>query len=66
MPIVRVSQTIKEMSSGQTLLVEADDPAFRSDVEAWVRMMGHELLEFSEGSIQRALIRKSLLPRETR
>ena len=59
MPIVRVSRTIKEMSCGQTLLVEAADPAFRSDLEAWIRTMGHELLEFSEGSMQRALIRKS-------
>ena len=66
MPIVRISQTVKEMSCGQTLLVEAVDPAFRSDLEAWIRMMGHEILEFSEGSIQRARIRKSLLPRDTR
>jgi TusA-related sulfurtransferase len=66
LPIVRISQTVKEMSCGQTLLVEAVDPAFRSDVEAWIRTMGHELLEFSEGPVQQALIRKSSLPRDTR
>jgi TusA-related sulfurtransferase len=62
LPIVRVSQAIKDMSCGQTLLVEAADPAFRSDLEAWLQTMGHELLEFSENSIQRALLRKSRPP----
>jgi tRNA 2-thiouridine synthesizing protein A len=66
LPIVRISRTVKEMSCGQTLLVEAVDPAFRSDLEAWVRTMGHELLEFSEGPIQWALIKKSPLPGEVR
>ena len=65
-PIVRLSRAIKEMSGGQTLLVEAADPAFQCDLEAWIRTMGHELLEFSDGAIQRALIRKSPRPGETR
>jgi tRNA 2-thiouridine synthesizing protein A len=60
LPIVKISRAFKEMSSGQTLLVEANDPAFKSDLEAWVRTMGHELLEFSEGSTQQALLRKSM------
>jgi tRNA 2-thiouridine synthesizing protein A len=59
LPIVKISKAIKEMSSGQRLFVEANDPAFKSDVEAWVRTMGHELLEFSEGATQQALLRKS-------
>ena len=59
MPIVRVSQAVQEISGGQTLQVEATDPAFKSDLEAWTRTMEHELLEFSEGPIQRALIRKA-------
>ena len=59
LPIVKIGRTIKEMTSGQTLLVEVDDPAFKSDLEAWVRTVGHELLEFSEGPTQQALIKKS-------
>jgi tRNA 2-thiouridine synthesizing protein A len=59
LPIVKISKAIKEMALGQTLFVEADDPAFHSDLEAWVRTVGHELLEFSEGPTQRALVRKS-------
>ena len=57
-PIVRISQAIKKMEASQTLEVEADDPAFGADVDAWVRKMGHELVAFDEGAIQRAVIRK--------
>src|SRR3954453_3683954 len=57
-PIVRISQAIKKMEGSQTLEVEADDPAFGADVDAWVRKMGHELVAFDEGAIQRAVIRK--------
>ena len=59
MPIVRISQTMKTMSPGQTLEVTADDPAFGADVKAWVKKMGHELIEIEAGNIQRAVIRKS-------
>jgi TusA-related sulfurtransferase len=50
---------MKDLSPGQTLWVEADDPAFKSDLEAWVGATGHELLEFSEGLTQQALVRKA-------
>jgi len=57
-PIVRISQAIKKMEASQTLEVEADDPAFGADVDAWVRKMGHALVAFDEGAVQRAVIRK--------
>jgi len=59
MPLVRISQAIKEMAPGQTLLIEACDAAFKPDLEAWIRTTGHELIEFTDGPIQRALVRKS-------
>jgi tRNA 2-thiouridine synthesizing protein A len=59
MPIVRVSQTMKAMPAGQTLEVTADDPAFGADVKAWIKKMGYALLEFEEGAVQRAVIRKA-------
>ena len=59
MPIVRVSQTMKVMPAGQTLEVTADDPAFGADVKAWIKKMGYALLEFEEGAVQRAVIRKA-------
>jgi tRNA 2-thiouridine synthesizing protein A len=58
LPIVKLSRAIKQMSPGQTLSVEASDPAFESDVKAWVKTMGYELLELSGGPIKKAVIRK--------
>ena len=57
-PIVRISQAIKKMEAGQTLEVTADDPAFSADVAAWVSKMGHTLIAFEDGAVQRAVIRK--------
>lgn len=58
LPIVRVSQAVGRLEAGQTLLVEADDPVFGPDIEAWIEMTGNELLELQEGPVYRALIRK--------
>jgi len=58
MPIVRISQTIKAMAAGERLRVEASDPAFRADVEAWTRRLGHLLVEFHAGAVQQAVIEK--------
>jgi len=58
MPIVRISQTMKQMSVDEILEVEATDPAFEADLNAWVNQMGHELVEFSGGPVQRAVIKK--------
>jgi tRNA 2-thiouridine synthesizing protein A len=58
-PIVRISQTMKKIESRQTLEVIANDPAFSADVKAWVKKMGHTLLELEEGEIYRAIIQKS-------
>ena len=57
-PIVRISQAIKKMETGQTLEVTADDPAFSADVDAWINKMGHELVALDDGAVQRAVIRK--------
>jgi TusA-related sulfurtransferase len=59
LPIVKLSKAIKQMAAGQTIVVEASDPAFKSDVQAWVKTMDFELLEFKEGPVQTAVIRKS-------
>ena len=59
MPIVRIRQTMKAMHAGQTLELTADDSAFGADVKAWVKKMSYALLEFEEGAVQRAVIRKA-------
>ena len=58
MPIVKVSRAMKEMSDGAELEVEASDPAFQADIEAWTNRMGFALVEFDDGEIKRAVIRK--------
>jgi tRNA 2-thiouridine synthesizing protein A len=58
LPIVKLSKTIKQMATGQIVVVEATDPAFKSDVQAWVKTMDCDLLEFIEGHVQVAVIRK--------
>jgi len=58
MPIVRISLAMKGLAVGQRLRVQATDPAFRADLEAWVRRLGHRLLEYREGTPQQALIEK--------
>ena len=58
MPIVRISQSIKTMEPGERLHVEASDPAFRADLEAWARRVGHVLVEYRDGAVQQAVIEK--------
>lgn len=57
-PIVRISQAMRKIDSHQTLEVTANDPAFGADVKAWVKKMGHKLLELEEGDVHRAIIQK--------
>lgn len=58
MPIVRLSQAMRNLTSGATLVIEASDPAFRADLEAWARRFGHVVLSFEEGKILRATVQK--------
>lgn len=59
MPIVRISQAVKAMACGETLRVEACDPAFKADLQAWVRRLGHRVVEFHDGPVQSAVIEKA-------
>jgi tRNA 2-thiouridine synthesizing protein A len=59
MPIVKISRAMKAMAVGEQLRVEATDPAFKADVEAWVRKLGHAIVDFKEeGGVQQALLEK--------
>lgn len=60
MPIVRISQAMNGLEAGEVLKVQADDPAFRADVEAWAQMTGNELLSVDEdGPITTANLKRS-------
>lgn len=58
MPIVRLSQTMRKMEVGERVAIEADDPAFRADLEAWARRFGHVIESFENGACQRAVLQK--------
>lgn len=59
MPIVNISKIMRTMASGDVLVVEASDPAFKADLQAWTKRFGHEIRAFEEGDCLRATIVKS-------
>ena len=60
MPILKVSKAIKEVEVGQTLLLLADDPGAKPDMDTWTRRMGHDLVGFEqEGKQMSFLIRRA-------
>jgi tRNA 2-thiouridine synthesizing protein A len=58
MPIVKISLAMKHLQAGDRLAVEATDPAFHPDLVAWTRQLGHTLVEFQAGAVQRAVVVK--------
>ena len=58
MPIVRLSQALRKMSDGERIEVEATDAAFEPDLQAWARQLGHSVISFQAGDVQRAIIEK--------
>ena len=60
MPVIKVSQAINEIDSGQTVEVIATDRGALSDIPAWSKDMGHALKEqFEEGSDYHFVIQKA-------
>ncbi|MFZ3578929.1 sulfurtransferase TusA family protein [Virgibacillus sp. DJP39] len=48
MPIVKTKKAINELESGQILEVHATDQGAKSDLTAWAKSGGHELLTDTE------------------
>jgi tRNA 2-thiouridine synthesizing protein A len=48
MPIVKTRKAIKEIESGQILEVQTTDKGAKSDLTAWAKTTGHELVESKE------------------
>jgi tRNA 2-thiouridine synthesizing protein A len=44
-PVIRLGAAIRELAPGSLVRLLATDPAARSDVAAFCRMRGHELVE---------------------
>ncbi len=48
MPVIRVQEKITALSPGDVLEVWATDPGARSDIPAWCRVTGHQVLDIDE------------------
>ena len=48
MPVIMAAKAIKELASGQTMLIKATDAGARSDIPSWVEMTGNELIGSEE------------------
>jgi len=57
-PIIDLSKAIKTINSGEILELEVTDPAFESDLQAWIKQTRHELISFTAGVPMVAVIRK--------
>jgi len=57
-PIIRLFTAIRELETGDRLVIEATDPAFQPDLEAWIASTGHALEEYREGEVKTAIVRK--------
>lgn len=57
MPIVEITKTARTLQEGEQIEVSATDLAFKLDVEAWARRMGHTVERFTvEEDIQKVMI----------
>ncbi|NLJ31649.1 MAG: pyridine nucleotide-disulfide oxidoreductase, partial [Clostridiales bacterium] len=57
--IMKVSEGMKSLCDGETLLVRATDPAFASDIDVWCDRTGNDLLSVErEGTAYKVRIRK--------
>jgi len=60
MPIVEISKGIKLVEIGEVIEAHTTDPGSLTDIPAWGRTTGHEIVEKSqEGKVIRFLIRRT-------
>jgi TusA-related sulfurtransferase len=50
-----IKHKLAEMSSGQVLEVQVDDPSAKEDIEAWSRLSGNPLLKIDRGVDQKLI-----------
>ncbi|MDJ0782959.1 MAG: sulfurtransferase TusA family protein [Desulfosarcinaceae bacterium] len=60
MPVVKISKGIKEVAVGEILEAHTTDPGSLTDIPAWGRTTGHEIVDASQdGENIRFLIRRT-------
>lgn len=59
MPIVRAKKAITDMEAGQVLEIHATDQGSKTDIAAWAKSSGHELLkDTDEGGVFKFWVKK--------
>jgi tRNA 2-thiouridine synthesizing protein A len=59
LPVVRVSQKIKTMQTGQVIMAETTDPGAHADFPAWAKTSGNEILKIDkDDSVSKFYIKK--------
>ncbi|WP_077622967.1 sulfurtransferase TusA family protein [Sediminibacillus massiliensis] len=59
MPIVKTKKAIQELTTGEVLEVHATDKGAKSDLAAWAKSGGHELVkDTEEGDVLKFWIKK--------
>ncbi|MBR1455815.1 MAG: DsrE/DsrF/DrsH-like family protein [Oscillospiraceae bacterium] len=62
-PIVKTADTLRAMTNGQRLLIEATEDAFASDIAVWCQRTGNKLLKLEVGPERiEALVEKAEAP----
>jgi len=60
LPIIRISKAIRDLEVGQVLEMVATDPGSKSDMLAWEKQTGHEILDIrEENGLFRFYVRKT-------
>ena len=60
-PVMMVRKTIRNMKSGETLLITADDPSTTRDIPSFCRFMDHQLIDSQTETLPyQYLIKKGL------
>lgn len=48
MPVIKTQNKVNELNMGDTLEVTCTDPGALSDIPAWCRINGHEIIDMQE------------------
>jgi len=50
MPVIKTQNKVNELDIGDTLEVTCTDPGALSDIPAWCRINGHQIIDSSENN----------------
>ena len=48
MPVIRTQDQAKKLNTGDQLMISCTDPGAKTDISAWCRISGHEVIEVKE------------------